>query len=861
MDRFLSLFFTFVVLVTATTALAVDPVYPPQIKDLVARAKQIASDRHHRDLLPEHLLLALARSGDSDFLNVLQSGGMTPEAFVRTIEVSLNVRAVGAISGPGSSSYPEPVVGPIFTNYMAEASKTSTLLQSNKLSPHDLLISPLMAEGDPLGSVLRSGGLVAQRAIQASQRIAVQEKSAAQVTRSEILQTLTTDLAEKAKQGKLDPVIGRDAQIDHVIQTLMRRRKNAALLRGEAGVGKTAIVEGLQLRIQSGDVPDELLGKRIVSLDLSALVGNTKYRGEFEQKVRELLKELLADRNVILFIDEVHTIMGAGGNAAEGGGQSLADILKPIMSREDFPVIGATTTDEYKKTIEKDPAAERRWQPEKVEPPDVDGTITILRGLKQRYEDAHKVKISNTALIKAARLSDRFIPERNLPDKAIDLIDSAAVFTKLEMTGEPNAVKELKYEIQRLQHQLLNMQDDKAAQSSQEKLSLRIEKSQKDLKELMFNWRLGQTLIASLASDPKGPDAENNRGILESIRMKYGILPAEVGPEQIGLIVARQTGIPIGVLTGDADARALEIEKRLGEHVVAQDVAKSALGRAMRRWKSGVAEPDKPIGVFHFTGPKGTGKNTLPKALAIQEFGSEKALIYFNMSEFQEKHTAARFIGAPPGYIGYEEAGQLTEAVRRRPYAVLLLDEIEKAHPDVLKTLLSLMESGQLTDSHGRVVDFRNTVIIMNSNIGAEAIEAGGLAHEVAAKIHARMLKFLSPEFIDRIDETVAFKSHSTEDLTKIGEQRFKSLAERLEKSHGLEVRATDAAKKQVGATSTESGGSGRGVGKAFDTQIGDPLADKILRGDFKSGGVVNIDFRDGAFHFTCDEALAIAAH
>lgn len=644
-------------------------------------------------------------------------------------------------------------------------------------------------------------------------------------TNTPVLDQFSRDLTALAREGKLDPVIGRDKEIERVIQILSRRTKNNPVLIGDPGVGKTAIVEGLAQRIEQNQVPEVLRGKRVVALDMAGMVAGTKYRGEFEERFRRVLDEIRAAGNIILFIDELHTLIGAG--AAEGA-IDAANILKPALARGEIQTIGATTIDEYRKHIEKDAALERRFQPVMVNEPTVEETIAILKGLRDRYEAHHRVKITDEALEAAAKLSDRYITDRFLPDKAIDLIDEAASRVRLAIYTAPKEVKELEArleEVQKEKEAAVHAQEfEKAAQLRDEERRIR-----EELEARKSSW-------------------EKEKGMEKST----------VTAEDIAYIVSSWTGIPVAKLAQEETERLLHLEEILHQRVIGQDEAVRAVARAIRRAKAGLKDPKRPIGSFMFLGPTGVGKTELARALAEALFGDEDAMIRLDMSEYMEKHTVSRLIGAPPGYVGYEEAGQLTEAVRRRPYSVVLFDEIEKAHPEVFNILLQVLEDGRLTDAKGRTVDFRNTVIIMTSNVGASTIKRETLGFKASAvkvgadsyeemkrRIMEELRRTFRPEFLNRVDELIVFHALTVEDIKKIVDLMLKQLNERL-KEHNIQVEVTEEAKDILVKEGFDEAYGARPLRRAIQTLIEDQLSDAMLQGKFGPGDKVQAVAQDG---------------
>ncbi len=683
-----------------------------------------------------------------------------------------------------------------------------------------------------------------------------------------------------ARQGTLDPVIGRDEEIRRVMQILNRRTKNNPVLVGDAGVGKTAIAEGLAQRVVRGDVPEGLKNKRIVALDLGALVAGAKYRGEFEERLKAVLKEVTdAAGEVILFIDELHTVVGAG--AAEGS-MDASNMLKPMLARGELHAIGATTLDEYRKYIEKDAALERRFQPVYVDEPSVEDTISILRGLKERYEVHHGVRIQDSACIAAATLSDRYIADRHLPDKAIDLIDEAASRLRMEIDSKPAELDEVDRHIMQLEieREALKKEKDRASKERLKKLEKELADLQEESKALRARWEQEKDAIQAIRDTKESADrvrhqieqAQRAQDYARASELQYGtlvelenqlqeqeeqlrqlqadraILKEEVGSEEVAVVVAEWTGIPVSKLLEGEVERLLRMEEALHLRVVGQDEAVAVVSNAVRRARAGLQDPNRPIGAFIFLGPTGVGKTELGRALAAFLFDTEDAMVRIDMSEYQERHTVSRLIGAPPGYVGYDEGGQLTEAVRRRPYSVVLFDEIEKAHLEVFNALLQLLDEGRLTDGHGRTVDFTNSIVIMTSNIGSRWIKELG-AEEARDRVMEELDRTFRPEFLNRVDDIILFRSLTKEDLLEIVDIQMRHLRGLLAERH-IELELTGAARRYLADVGYDPVYGARPLKRVIQREVQDPLALALLRGEFAEGEAVRVDARDGQITF-----------
>ncbi len=808
-------------------------------QEAVAAAHEDARRRGNPEVYPEHLLLALL---DQDLFTDWQ--GLRAEA-----ENMLASRP----SVQGAQNL-QPQASVALRQVLDNADEERKQLEDDYVSTEHLFLA--------LDVVPRDEALAWIKKIRGGQRVTSQDPEGSY----QALEKFGRDLTELAETGKLDPVIGRDEEVRRVIQVLSRRTKNNPVLIGEPGVGKTAIVEGLAQRIVAGDVPEGLKGKRVWQLDIGALVAGTKYRGEFEERLKAVLQEIRsAEGELIVFIDELHTIVGAG--AAEGA-VDAANMLKPMLARGELRAIGATTLDEYRKHIEKDAALERRFQPVFVDQPSVAHTIAILRGLKERYEAHHGVRIRDAALVAAAVLSDRYISGRFLPDKAIDLVDEAASRVRMEIDSSPLELDEAERRVRQLEIELAAMA--KESKEVREPLERELVEAKEARDGLAARWAKEKEALERVKEITRKIDElrmeaerEERAGNLQRVaEIRYGELPnfekeleerervtdepmvkEEVDEDDVALVVARWTGIPVTRLLEGETEKLIHMEERLHERVVGQDEAVEAVSNALRRARSGLQDPDRPIGSFVFLGPTGVGKTELARALAEFMFDDERAMVRLDMSEYQERHTVARLVGAPPGYVGYEEGGQLTEAVRRRPYSVVLLDEIEKAHMEVFDVLLQILDDGRLTDGQGRTVDFRNTVVIMTSNLrSAEALR-----------------DVFRPEFLNRIDEIVEFEPLSREQLAEIVELQLERLRARLAEL-GLTLELTPAAKELVAEAGWDPAYGARPLKRALQRLVENPLAKELLEGRFAEGDAVLVDARDGELVFEKAEARAPAA-
>jgi ATP-dependent Clp protease ATP-binding subunit ClpC len=792
--------------------------FTERAQEAAQRAAEIIQRYGHNQIDSEHILLALIEQPQGVISQLLEILKVDSEALIDRLDYVLRTSPKANIFGGGAGQI---FITPRVKRIVDLANQEANRLKDEYISTEHLFLAILSERNTPATRLLEGAGVNKDRVYEAIQQVRGGQRvtDPQAETRYRILEKYSRDLTTMAREGKLDPVIGRDVEILRVIQILSRRTKNNPVLIGEAGVGKTAIVEGLAQKIATNDVPEILSGRKVVSLDLGAMIAGSRFRGEFEERLKAAIEDIQrSEGEIILFIDELHTVVGAG---AAQGALDASNMLKPALARGELQCVGATTLDEYRKHIEKDSALERRFAPVFVEEPNVEDTIKMLKGLRDRYEAHHKVSFSEDALIAAARLSDRYVSDRHLPDKAIDLMDEAAAKLRVALYSLPSELKDMKSEIDRLaaeeEQAGLERDYERAAEKKAERLRMEDEfKSQRDV------W-----------------EAEHE-------------LDEVVDENDVAEVVAQWTGIPVSQMLETEAERLLHMEDRLHERIIGQNEAIVAVSDAIRRARSGLKDPRRPIGSFIFIGPSGVGKTELAKALAEFLFDDEDALLRVDMSEYREQHTVSRLFGAPPGYVGYEEGGQLTEAVRRRPYRVVLFDEIEKAHPEVWNALLQILDDGRLTDGQGHIVDFRNTVLIMTSNLGTQYVSKSGTVgyslpnvgaedREAQRNIQKELKKTFRPEFINRIDEIITFSSLSRDDMAQIVDLQMKEVKERLSE-HSLSVEVTQDGRKWLAKIGYDPDFGARPLQRALQKHLESPLSVKLLSGEFRSGDTVIVD-------------------
>ena len=851
--------------------------FTEKAREALANSQKLAAKLNHQAIEVEHLLIALLEQEHGLASSILNKAGVSVDAL--TIKLQRELEKLPSVTGSSGDATNQYASGR-FTKVIAHAEDEAKKLKDEYVSVEHLLLAATEDKG-PAGQALKEFGITHARLLAAVNEVRGKQRVTTQNPEEtyQSLEKYGRDLTKSASDGKLDPVIGRDEEIRRVVQILSRRTKNNPVLIGEPGVGKTAVVEGLAQRIVRGDVPEGLKEKRIVALDMGALIAGAKFRGEFEERLKAVLKEVTeSDGLIILFIDEMHTIVGAG---KADGAMDAGNLLKPMLARGELHCIGATTLDEYRKHVEKDAALERRFQPVFVDQPSVEDTISILRGLKDRYEVHHGVRIKDAALVAAAVMSNRYISDRFLPDKAIDLMDEAAAKLRTEIDSMPAELDEISRRVMQLEieREALKKETDSASRERLAKLEKELANSKADADQLKAQWQGEKQGVQKLRDIREQIDdtkhqieaAERQYDLNRAAELKYGKLPElqrqllaleqtepttqgqkllkeEVGEADIAAVVSRWTGVPMTKLLEGEKEKLLQLADELHERVIGQDEAVNSVADAVVRARSGLNDPNRPIGSFIFLGPTGVGKTELARALAEFLFDDEKAMVRLDMSEYQEKHTVSRLVGAPPGYVGYDEGGQLTEAVRRRPYCVILFDEVEKAHPDVFNVLLQVLDDGRLTDSQGRTVDFKNTIVIMTSNIGSQAIlqykgsYIGEVYDRMKDAVMTEMRKFFRPEFLNRVDETIVFHALKEDHLKKIIDIQLERIRERLA-DRKITLMLTDEAKTHLVRTGYDPSYGARPLKRTLQKEIENVLARMLLKGDIPDGSTVTAEY------------------